>query len=531
MAESTEIQNAPSGDRGLTKLLARPETWASAVVIGLVAWAYSDLLGLGTRYGFAKGVEYWLFQPSDSAPLVIIVIAAWLLYRRTPRMRTLSVATGSPVLALPFYLVCLAAYGWAVYTGSLDMRVLSFTAFLFGSLAMLFGRPGLAALWLPAAFMLFALRIPAPMQLAMLYDLQMWTAQYAGWLLYMLGETAFVSGDQIIRASQKFQVVEGCSGMRSLETMTMLTILMADLFGRRGWHAFLLVLSAPIVAFALNGVRVLTIVLNPHSDIATIHNAQGIAVLMAGLLIIYGFDEVLERVLPERANPPFRAKRVDRTPGANALLGAIGACGAAAIVLIAVGRFGPVWQVPASSGPRVYETVSAALDQWPSEKMKTDYNFLGSARFDQHFHYSYALPEGPVDVFVVAGSQHEVGSSPLSPMTMHPATGFEEIERLEDVSIDGMPIMTARVMRRGKQEVLVWHAYLGREGLVAESLRSLFALERSPARRDFAPHVVRITTEITGSGPTEREAAVKKLRRVHDHLAPALQELAGHAEG
>jgi len=527
LAESTQIQDTPPGHPGLARLFTRKIAWAAVAVVFLVAWAYADLLGLGTRYGFAKGVEYWLFQPSDSAPLVIIAISAWLLYRRSPRIRTLSLSSGSLALALPFYLVCFAAYGWAVYTGSLDMRVISFTAFLFGSLALLAGRAGLAALWLPAGFMLFALRIPAPLQLHVLYDLQMTTAQYAGWLLYSIGETAFVSGDQIIRASQKFQVVEGCSGMRSLETMTMLTVLMADLFGRRGWHAFLLLLSAPIVAFALNGVRVLTIVLNPHSDIATIHNAQGIAVLMVGLLIVYGFDELLEKVLPEKANPPFRAKRSAPAAGPDAAMRALATCAAIAIGLLLVARFGPVWAEPSNDRPRVFDTFSAALGEWPSEKIQVDYNFLGSARFDQHFHYAYALREGVVDVFMVTGSQGEVGSSPLSPMSVHPASGFDEVERLDDISNTGMPTMTAHVMRRDKQEVLVWHAFIGERSLLAESVISLLALERSPLRRASPPSVLRLTTEIDGVGPESRDQAMKKLGLIRDRLAPALKELAG----
>ena len=48
----------------------------------------------------------------------------------------------------------------------------------------------------------------------------------------------------------------------------------------------LLLLAAPPVAFMMNGFRALTLIFNPHSDIATIHNAQGIAVLMAGLSVL-----------------------------------------------------------------------------------------------------------------------------------------------------------------------------------------------------------------------------------------------------
>ena len=78
-------------------------------------------------------------------------------------------------------------------------------------------------------------------------------------------------------------------------------------------------------------------------------------------------------------------------------------------------------------------------------------------------------------------------------------------------------------MRRDKQEVLVWHWFIGRSSLAAESLRSLFALGRSPFRRDSPPTVVRLMTEIDGSGASSRAEAVKKLGRVHDRMKTALQ--------
>ena len=64
-------------------------------------------------------------------------------------------------------------------------------------------------------------------------------------------------------------------------------------------------LSVPAISFVANQVRVLSIVLNPFSEIASDHTAQGILVVVGGVLALVLVDRILMRVLPEpRAGVP-----------------------------------------------------------------------------------------------------------------------------------------------------------------------------------------------------------------------------------
>ncbi|HIL81405.1 MAG TPA: exosortase/archaeosortase family protein, partial [Myxococcales bacterium] len=265
------------------------------LAIAAVLAAFRELLTVGTRYSFEKGVEQWLFLPGDSAPIVIIAIAAWLAYRRSNRIRALPLCTGPWWLWLPLFSLGAGFSAWAIYTQALDLQVISLVFVVSGLVVAYLGSAGLRALWLPIAVLLFAVPLPAPLLLAVVFKLQIWTAQLAGSCLYLLGVPHLVSGDQILRVSQAFQVIEGCSGMRSIQILTLLTVLLVDLFQRRGWHAVILIGIAPLLAFALNGVRVLTLILNPHSEIIAIHNLQGIVILLVGLVIVYAIDALLER--------------------------------------------------------------------------------------------------------------------------------------------------------------------------------------------------------------------------------------------
>ncbi len=93
---------------------------------GLLLYSYQGLLAIGTRYGFAKGVEYWLFRPHDSAPFVIMVLSGWLLYRRLPRLSELPASSG------PWWGIALClGLGegillWSVHTTAPDLLVASF---------------------------------------------------------------------------------------------------------------------------------------------------------------------------------------------------------------------------------------------------------------------------------------------------------------------------------------------------------------------------------------------------------------------
>lgn len=512
----------------LKPLAALRAGWPTNLLVGVavlaIGFAYSSLFTLGERFGFAVGVEYWLFRPTDNAPLVILVLSAWLFYRRWYRVQSMPRGAAHPVWIASSVGAAVAVHAWAVYTRAYDLEIVSL---VFGMSALVlasWGRAGLRALWLPLLFLLFAIPMPAPLLLAIVFKLQIWTAQFAGLLLYSIGIPVLVSGDQIIRATQTFQVIEGCSGMRSIETLTMLSILMVDLFGRRGWHAAVLVLAAPLVAFFLNGFRVLTLILNPHSEIIAIHNLQGIAILLVGLLLIYALDMAIERLRGGEQQPAWEIDdRPARGSATNLWLGC--ALGALAIGTLSSALLVPSWTEPARQSARVLNAVAPQLVEWTATDVEADFIYQGSVRFGEVVHRTYALDEAPVGVFVGLADLGQRGGSPISPLTARPGTGWMEVEH-GLVSLPGLEQPVEFIeYSKGKQRKLVYHWYEGHMGLAAESLRSLAALDRSPLQRTRPLYVVRLETPITGHRAGDRESAAARLVTVYDRLAPALERL------
>jgi exosortase/archaeosortase family protein len=372
---------------------------------------------------------------------------------------------------------------------------------------------------LPVAFAVFCIPIPAPLLATWLWELRLFTAEYTGWLLYWIGVPALVSGDQILRASQAFQVIDGCSGFRSAETLTMLVVLMIDLFGRHGLHALLLLVSAPLVAFGLNGVRVLTLVLNPHSEIVAIHSLQGIAILLVGLLVVYVLDGVLGRLLPPRRMDP--AKPGAQGGRALASEQLLAAALATAIVLVGIGLLTPVWSEPRP--PRVLEDlVRGALPETDEAKeVGEDIYFSGKTAFRESIHRLYAKGAHSVELFVGTSDLRDRRATIVSPANSRPGSGWMLREaRIVRVGKDDDPVL-AQWVERGLDRRLTWSWYLGTRGTAEEALRNWLGLERSELRREGAQLVARLSTQTPSVGETDPRAE-GRLEQFFERLQPAL---------
>ncbi|MCA9512556.1 MAG: exosortase/archaeosortase family protein, partial [Myxococcales bacterium] len=270
---------------------------AQLAYLALAAFAYRALLVSSSQAGLSRELEEWFFIPTETSPLVVVLLAAWLVYRRRERLVAAMAEPAAWPAGIALLGAGLVAFAWAMRTATPHLLAVSLACVGVGAAAVHCGTKGARLVALPALLLVFAIPIPAPLLAEVVYRFQLWTADYAGWLLFALGRSAYVSGDQILLAGDHFAVIEGCSGLRSVQTLTMVALLLVELFGRRGLHALAILVLAPLVAFALNGFRVLALILNPHSEVVAIHNLQGVAILLGGLAILYAVDGGLERLL------------------------------------------------------------------------------------------------------------------------------------------------------------------------------------------------------------------------------------------
>jgi len=485
-------------------------SWQRAPLVAgilLSAFAYRDLMVFEPRRAIPDPVERMLFEPADTTPSLIVALTLWLLYHRRDRWRSLPHRSGPLLLTLPLLAAGAAILVWAKLTGAHDLLALSLLALGLGLASLWKGVAGVRLMLLPAGFLLFALPLPPAFSNRLIFQFQLWTAEIAGWLLFAFGMPARVVGESILRSDFTFAVVEGCSGLRSVVTLSMLAVLMVDLFRRPRLHALVVVLAAPLVAFALNAVRAVALIVNPLSSVATVHVAQGVAILLCGLLALYALDSLLARLLPRAAGaaaPP---------PQAPARLGPAGATlvwlASLAGLSVAVVPWVAIEPMPLDLEHRF----ARGLEEWTASPLETDRLFLGSVSFRESLSVRYQQGADTVDLFLGIGARSQRFTSLLSPKTERPGSGWIIEERGRASLGPGDREVDALVERSTTRRLLVLHWVDGSADPLPEALRSLLALDLIPWRQIRDPLVVRLATEIGGPGPEERRQAEARLQR------------------
>jgi EpsI family protein len=516
-------------------LRIRPFSQPVLLVVGilLAAFAYRDLLLFEPTRAIPDPVERMLFEPADTTPALIVMLALWLLWRRRERWRGLPARGGPLALTLPLLAAGAGILVWARLTGAHDLLAVSLLAAGLGLASLWKGAAGVRLLLLPAGFLLFALPLPPAFSNAVIFRFQLWTAGLVGWLLYLFALPAHVVAESILRSDFTFSVVEGCSGLRSVVTLSMLSVLMVDLFRRRGLHAAILVLAAPLVAFGLNAVRAIALILNPHSTLAAVHIAQGVAILLCGLILLYALDGLLARfavtVRAEPAPPPALGFASLRASHAGERRRAPAKLGATLLVLALFAGLSvavPPWVSHEPVPLALPYRFDRQIGEWTASPLETDRLFLGSVSFRESLSLRYQQDGETVDLFLGIGDRAQRFSSPLSPKTERPGSGWTVEERgRASLDGDGAGDVAALVERSATRQLLVYHWVDGSAHPSKEALRSLLALDATPWPQIRDPLVVRLSTEIGGPDAEGRRLAEARLQRFWASLRVDLEKL------
>lgn len=512
-ARSEALGEAAPGSAGAVRL------WAlTAALLAFLAVAYRALLPYTPETAVRDPADVWFFDPSGTSPQLVYGAVLLLLWRRRHRVIA---AAGPPSLSVPGAWLATAGGAlllWAYYVAAPDLLIPSLAALLFGCAGLVAGKRAARALLLPLAVLCFAAPVPAVLNNQVVFHLQAAAAELAAGALRLAGVDAVLSGDRILTSGGIFQVIETCSGWRSMQTLAMSALVYADLFDRRGSRALLLLAISLPIAYVLNGARIIAIVLDPGSRMAEDHVVQGLTALVAGVLMIAAVDGVAERVAarggdsPE-AEAPRRSQRPPRSEMRLALL--VGLAAVLAGGSVAIPTFQPA---QAAAGRPLYE-LPAELGDWRASALPYDRDFLGSVEFTQWVHRRYERGEGgaAVDVFLGANDRLDRSGSLLSPKNRFPGSGWTLDAGRSRVVASGDPPVRAHIASRGSQRALVYSWYRGTDGLLAEIVRNALALDNSPFRREGRALFVRLSTPIAPT-PSGVRRARERLRRLYSLL-------------
>jgi exosortase len=258
--------------------------------LGLLILSYGPVL--------ARLVRQWENDEDMGHGFFVPVIAAYIAWQTRHEF------AGKQFRPNYWGLVVVLWAAFQMHLGTLGAELfLARTAFIeamVGTILLLGGMQAIRILKFPLFVLCFMVPIPAVIYNQITFPLQIFASQVAANALELLGVPVLRDGNVLELPSQKLSVVEACSGIRSLLSLTFLSLVYGYFFDKRTWMRVALFLSTVPIAILANAGRVtvtgLMSEMNPEWAHGTAHTASGWVIFMIALAIMVATHTLLNKV-------------------------------------------------------------------------------------------------------------------------------------------------------------------------------------------------------------------------------------------
>lgn len=236
-------------------------------------------------------VQQWMNDDDMGHGFFVPVVAAYIAWQRKDEILEIEMKRNYWGLVVMLY----AAVQYVLGTIAAEL-FLTRTAIVFsiaGAVLFTGGFQLLKKVGFPIFLLGFMVPIPAVIYNQITFPLQMFASGVAEKTLLLLGIPVLRDGNILELAEHKLSVVEACSGIRSLLSLTFLSLVYGFFFESRGWMRAMLLFATVPIAIAANAFRVsMTGVLYEYkSEWAEgfFHTAEGWVIFMIALSLLLMF--------------------------------------------------------------------------------------------------------------------------------------------------------------------------------------------------------------------------------------------------
>jgi exosortase len=240
----------------------------------------------------------WWSDPNYGHGFLVPVFAAYILWRARSRRHKVPIHTsnwGLPIMLFAIALLILGTLGSEHFTARISLLFL-----LGGIVVFLFGWHVLRSVAFPIGYLVFMIPLPAIIYYQLTFPLQLLASRLGANGLVALGVPTVRGGNLLILPNVTLEVVEACSGVRSLLSLLAAVVGYVYLAERSTWKRCLLVAATVPIVIVSNGFRlvatgVLSFFLGPRVDSGLVHTGLGLAFFALAFLSILFVHRLLRR--------------------------------------------------------------------------------------------------------------------------------------------------------------------------------------------------------------------------------------------
>lgn len=299
----SNVMTAPLGAPGVAGL--SPQAWAKGLLLfAAFAWTFYVFFKRQALHS-ADAMEDW------GHAFVVPLISAWAIWQNRAELTARRASTFWPGL-LPLILGIVCYFFFIVGFPNHMFMGFSMILTLAGLCLLLLGPRVFQVIFLPIAYLVFAVSISEQVIIKITFALQQIAAQGAWLVLRLISAlgadfVVFIDGNTLTVGGKALNVAEACSGMRMVVAFMALAGAVGLLTTKVWWQRVALMLLAIPVAVFNNILRVAVLGLLSmwKSDLAAgdAHMVIGTVLLVLGLGMFMGIQWVLSRIVRDPPSP------------------------------------------------------------------------------------------------------------------------------------------------------------------------------------------------------------------------------------
>jgi exosortase len=256
---------------------------------------------------FRSMVQQWWDDPNYGHGFLVPAFAAYILWRERGRRREIAIHEsnwGLPIMFAAIGMLLLGILGSEHFTARFSALIL-----ISGIVVFVAGWQALRSVSFPMAYLIFMIPLPAIIYYQLTFPLQILASRLGESGLVALGVRAVREGNLLILPNCTLEVVEACSGVRSLLSLVAVVVGYVYLVEPAIWkRCILIALTIPIV-IASNGLRLvsaglLSFLIGPETDSGVVHAGLGLIVFVLAFLSIVLIHRLLRRLTAKHVLVP-----------------------------------------------------------------------------------------------------------------------------------------------------------------------------------------------------------------------------------
>lgn len=494
------------------------------------------------------GIDLWNDENYSHGLLVPFVIAL-ILWREKDRFTNMAFAPAKVIGLFAIVAAILMLLAGTVGAELFTQRV-ALIGTLIGVTLYLAGWRWLNVLATPLVLLLLSIPIPQILFNKISFPLQLWASQIAVWVIRLVEVPTLRKGniiDILPRGATQtisLEVVEACSGIRSLMTLVVLGLVLGyftrtdengelrfGMFsGRDLLRTLILMIAAVPIAMITNAGRVAATGVGAYyygisATEGLAHDISGMLVFVAALAILLVMNILLKRFLSKRNSAPTEFAKTNGKPVPSII---------PIIVVILVGAAAVNWfafRPELSPERQLLKGIPAKLGDWSQhgDEIPFDEGIQAIVRTTDYTMRQYSLPDGRMgDIYVGYYATQRTGATYHSPQNCLPGAGWVlgEPQYVEITRGDGTKF-TANlyIIENGiyKQIMIYW--YQGRGRVEASEYRDkLGTVIDSVTRRRSDGALLRVMTPVGHDEKESLDAATNLASKLADQLGPYIPE-------